>query len=665
MPYSSFGRIDVARDAAFVDLVEKTNVYTDEIKALLLEQAQKPCMNFSDRYYYPYNNIDSTWLYAEWLHRVLLTYDYVGRNNFTVSEQKIMDDWFKGAADWVNYMVSERTTDLIYLSRNGLPENYTVDFNYWLNKNGGKQVYKDSAIFYPPGSTHNNRKFGMLNFLVHAGVMYDNMEWKEEGAKSVREYISFHFDERGYYAELMRSDANHPGHGLAYGANTLVNVAEIARLLNEAGYVNLFEYESKATIDQVTGGVATGSVEKSLEWVMMKFKENFMDAGAQKIYPLENTDKSATQVIHFCLNEDSRVRDLAVRMYSSAAIINGYYNNDNIRKIYASETGNLCGVTNSNELRPGPNGIAPGFLFQYADVSPQSDNKQPIVATTTVTDVIHSVNASGATSNATNNTNVNSTTASNIATTTTGGATAISANDANNKRLENTNKLEDVNKSNNSSLAQLSRQAVIEAAASQLVDAEKKLASKVNRTLSNNLAGRLLLQVENHGEAWYLNPTNNLKYYLGTPAMAFSIMRSLGQGISNANLAKIKIADANLDNNPDTDNDGLSDVFEDAISSDKNKSDTDGDGYDDKIELVNGYDFNGKNKLIFDPVFAGNQQGKIFLQVEAHGEAWYVNPITKLRYYLGRPEDAYALMRNLSLGISNDNLRQIGVGELK
>jgi len=200
-------------------------------------------------------------------------------------------------------------------------------------------------------------------------------------------------------------------------------------------------------------------------------------------------------------------------------------------------------------------------------------------------------------------------------------------------------------------------------AAKEFVAAEKKLVTKINNTLSGSLAGRLLLQVESHGEAWYLNPANKLKYYLGTPELAFSVMRTLGVGISNANLAKIKIADANLNTNIDTDGDGLSDSLEDAIGSDKNKADTDADSYDDKTELLNSYNTNGVNKLIFDNTFTNNQQGKIFLQVESHGEAWYVNPITKLRYYLGRPADAYALMRQLSLGITNDKLRKIGVGE--
>ncbi|MFA4942772.1 MAG: L,D-transpeptidase, partial [Patescibacteria group bacterium] len=44
---------------------------------------------------------------------------------------------------------------------------------------------------------------------------------------------------------------------------------------------------------------------------------------------------------------------------------------------------------------------------------------------------------------------------------------------------------------------------------------------------------------------------------------------------------------------------------------------------------------------------------------ENNGEAWYVYPGDFHRYYLGTPDDAYQIMRNLSLGISNDNFSKI------
>jgi len=57
--------------------------------------------------------------------------------------------------------------------------------------------------------------------------------------------------------------------------------------------------------------------------------------------------------------------------------------------------------------------------------------------------------------------------------------------------------------------------------------------------------------------------------------------------------------------------------------------------------------------------------GRIVLRVKAHGEAYYVNPLDLKLYSLGRPADAFALMRKFGLGITNANLRMIGVGLLK
>ncbi|HCC50108.1 MAG TPA: hypothetical protein DIU29_04460, partial [Candidatus Jacksonbacteria bacterium] len=46
--------------------------------------------------------------------------------------------------------------------------------------------------------------------------------------------------------------------------------------------------------------------------------------------------------------------------------------------------------------------------------------------------------------------------------------------------------------------------------------------------LGERLKGKILLQVESHGEAWYVNPANTEKYYMGRPADAFALMRQLG-----------------------------------------------------------------------------------------------------------------------------------------
>src|SRR3989339_493138 len=175
-----------------------------------------------------------------------------------------------------------------------------------------------------------------------------------------------------------------------------------------------------------------------------------------------------------------------------------------------------------------------------------------------------------------------------------------------------------------------------------------------NQNMYQNLRGKIILKVESKGEAYYVNPASETMYYLGRPQDAFAVMRQQGVGISSVNLDKIKIGIASL-SGVDADGDGLSDIFEDAIGTDKNKKDTDSDGFGDKQEVEDGYNPLGAGKINTDINFASTHKGKIFLQVEGKGEAWYVNPRDGKRYFLGRPADAFAVMRNLGLGISNSN----------
>jgi len=176
--------------------------------------------------------------------------------------------------------------------------------------------------------------------------------------------------------------------------------------------------------------------------------------------------------------------------------------------------------------------------------------------------------------------------------------------------------------------------------------------------LSEKMSGRILLQVESKGEAWYVNPANLHRYFLGRPEDALNLMRELGVGILNQDLNKIPV---NLDFQVgvDSDGDGLADNLEIAIGTNPNLTDSDGDGFSDRQELSTGFNPNGPGKLPLDSIFSAKQKGKIFLQVEAHGEAWYVNPTNGMRYFLGRPADAFSLMRSLGLGITNANLALI------
>lgn len=127
-------------------------------------------------------------------------------------------------------------------------------------------------------------------------------------------------------------------------------------------------------------------------------------------------------------------------------------------------------------------------------------------------------------------------------------------------------------------------------------------------TVTERLSGRILLQAQENGEAWYVNPADQKRYYLGRPYDAWNAMRSLGLGISNVDLNKIPKST---------------------------------DSWDGNADLVN------------------RLKGKILLQIEDNGEGWYVSPVNGKRYYLGKPDDAFQVMRSLGLGIAQSDLFQI------
>jgi hypothetical protein len=100
-------------------------------------------------------------------------------------------------------------------------------------------------------------------------------------------------------------------------------------------------------------------------------------------------------------------------------------------------------------------------------------------------------------------------------------------------------------------------------------------------------------------------------------------------------------------------------MLESALGTDADKTDSDGDGFDDKTEVANGYNPLGAGKMPLVSSFSQSKDGSIFLQIEGKGEAWYINPVDHKRYFLGRPNDAFQVMRSLGLGISEQNFEKL------
>ncbi len=173
------------------------------------------------------------------------------------------------------------------------------------------------------------------------------------------------------------------------------------------------------------------------------------------------------------------------------------------------------------------------------------------------------------------------------------------------------------------------------------------------------MKGWILLKVEGKGEAYYVHPYDKKLYYLGRPLDAFGVMKAHGSGAGTDTIYRLPW---NLDEltGQDTDRDGLPDVFEDAIKTDKKIIDSDKDGVNDRKEIEKG-DHPMKNGKL--PTAKAQDRtwysGRILLQVDNHGEAWYVNPHDTKAYFLNRPNDAFSIMRKLGRGISNKDFESL------
>lgn len=183
--------------------------------------------------------------------------------------------------------------------------------------------------------------------------------------------------------------------------------------------------------------------------------------------------------------------------------------------------------------------------------------------------------------------------------------------------------------------------------------------TKADLNLANRLKGKILLQVESHGEAWYVRTDNAKKMYLQNGDSAYSLMREVGLGINNKDLEKIPIGFESRFQCTDSDKDGLCDKLESGIGTDPLKADSDNDGYKDGEEVKTAYNPKGGGKYSYDNTLINRLKGKILLQVESHGEAWYINPEDSKRYYMPDGPSAYEIMKYLSLGISNNDLNKI------
>lgn len=179
-----------------------------------------------------------------------------------------------------------------------------------------------------------------------------------------------------------------------------------------------------------------------------------------------------------------------------------------------------------------------------------------------------------------------------------------------------------------------------------------------DRNLYNSLRGRILILPERNGEAYYVHPSDYRVYYLGNATNALEVMQSLGYGTFNRDLWKIP-AGVLTQYGTDSDRDGLSDNFEIAFGTNRYDFNSDHDVYSDKTEIIAGYDPNGPGKMPIDRNFTNKNKGRVLLETESFGQAWYVNPTDGKRYYFSNTYEMHDIIAKFGLGISNGNFNRL------
>lgn len=129
----------------------------------------------------------------------------------------------------------------------------------------------------------------------------------------------------------------------------------------------------------------------------------------------------------------------------------------------------------------------------------------------------------------------------------------------------------------------------------------------ISGSLTTRMKGRILLQVQDHGEAWYVDPVSAARYYLKDGPTAYEALRKFGLGVTETDYTSLQSPSS-------------------AIA----------------------------KRLV----------GRIVLRVQAHGEAYYIHPDTRELHYLKDGPAAYSVMRFLSLGITNADLGTIPAKEI-
>lgn len=142
----------------------------------------------------------------------------------------------------------------------------------------------------------------------------------------------------------------------------------------------------------------------------------------------------------------------------------------------------------------------------------------------------------------------------------------------------------------------------------EVIEREISLSVEPDEELYSRLKGKILLQVESRGEAWWLNPDDKKRYFLGRPSDTWQMIQDKGTKIA-------------------------------------------GD------ELV--------QSLYFDKSFSSIMAGRFIINEDDIKDVYYVLPGDLRGIKLNSPQGAWQVIKEQGLGVSNEDIRKIQVGQIE
>lgn len=245
------------RDAAFVDLVNGTSVYTEAIRTTLLWQAAEPSTDFSDTTRWCKGELTDQgtgFWHALWMNRLFFTYDYV-KNKLSAEDRATLEAWFYQAAIYFQKRNVDYHLNRIFVNRAaGNHEISSYGRKVKVDQNSATKTYYQGNAISNLATWYNNRRGAMLQFVACVGIHRNDASMIKSAKLYVKEFVKYSVFPDGTIGEFQRGTGAASEQGWQYGLTVVEQCLNVADMLARKGDFELYEYTTSEGLGTTAGG---------------------------------------------------------------------------------------------------------------------------------------------------------------------------------------------------------------------------------------------------------------------------------------------------------------------------------------------------------------------------------------------------------------------------